>query len=74
MKYVNILCKDSTMYTNQSANSFSAFPDDPGPQPGPDIPLPKPKPEMPPVEPAPVPPTTDPIPTPPPVRAFDPPV
>ncbi len=69
MKYVNIPCKDNTMYSNRSANSFSMGPDDPGPQPGPDIPVPKPKPEMPPVEPSPLPPTTDPIPTPPPVRA-----
>jgi len=68
MKYVNILCKDNTMY-NQSANSSSVAPDDPGPQPGPDIPVPKPRPEMPPVEPSPLPPTTDPIPTPSPVRA-----
>jgi hypothetical protein len=60
MKYVFILCKDSTMLINHLAYFSMA---------GEDNPSPKPKPEIPPVEPTPVPPTTDPIPTPPPVRA-----
>jgi hypothetical protein len=60
MKYVIILCKDSTMSTNQQTHSGMA---------GPDNPSPKPRPEIPPVEPTPVPPSTDPIPMPPPIRA-----